>query len=191
MAAAPRPSAASPGSALALAEAERPGVAHECVRRPVELRRTAFRVAQDLERLPALPSRDGAEAIAVDALEDRGSPPRRRGAVTRLQVAFVPAEGELVALRPPATQDACELGRRRLTRSPGLDLRLGVERSRRELSGHGDRIEACRRVRQDDRSDTALLLHDKRRDGAHRAALVPGEDPVAEAPQHEAEPPPQ
>src|SRR5437588_13026220 len=104
--------------------AERPRVARERVRRPVELRRAALRVAHDLERLPALPSRDGAEAIAVDALEDRGSPPRRRGAVTRLQVAFVPAEDELVALRPPATQDACELGRRRLTRSPSFDPRL-------------------------------------------------------------------
>src|SRR5205807_7958034 len=128
MAAAPPPSAASPGSALALAEAERPGVAHECVRRPVELRRTALRVAHDLERFPALPSRDGAEAIAVDALEDRGSPPRRRGAVTRLQVAFAPAEGELVALRPPAAQDARDLRRRRVIRSPRFDLRLGAER---------------------------------------------------------------
>src|SRR5438105_14317446 len=54
---------------------ERPRVARARVRGPVELRRLPVLAADDLEPLAALAAGDGAEAVAVDALEDRRPPP--------------------------------------------------------------------------------------------------------------------
>src|SRR5919198_2176997 len=74
----------------ALAHAERPRVARARVRRPVELRRRAVGVADDLERLAALAAGDRPEAVAVHALEDGRRPPLRSSGPVRLEAAVAP-----------------------------------------------------------------------------------------------------
>src|SRR5205823_3897510 len=154
-----------------LGGAERAWLARERVGRPVELRGTPVLVSDDLEQLASLAARDGAETVAFDVLEDGGAPPLGRGGETRLEAPGAPTEDELVALRPPAPEDARERRRGRLARPPELRL-LGLERGRRELPREAGRIERSRRVREHGRPDPGLGLHDDARDAADRASVV-------------------
>src|SRR3954464_15888597 len=81
----------------------------ERVRRPVHARDLAVRVADELERLASLAPEDGAEAVALDALEARPRHPARRAGPPRLESPVVPAEDELRSLRPPAAECARDI----------------------------------------------------------------------------------
>src|SRR5205085_5216265 len=145
-----------------------------------ELRRAPRPVADDLEPLAALAAGDGAEAVAVDPLEDCRPPPVRRRDGARLEAALAPREDELVALRPPAAEHAREVRRDGLTRPPRLRLGLRVEHGRGELGAHGDGVEVRRRVGEHRGADAGLLLDEQGRDAADRAAVVADVDALAE-----------
>ena len=98
-------------------------LARERVRRPVHPRDGAVGVAHELEQLAALAPENGAEAVALDALEAGPRHPVRCGDQPGLEPPVAPAEDELRSFRPPAPERRDEIVGRRRRGAPRLRLR--------------------------------------------------------------------